>query len=105
MISGRLTVYGDQQRLARIIDELEALGVTTRLRRFRVGKYSTEPLLAELTIQTDDHSRLVAACRRAGELGATHDGAEVERATTDVDGVLPERFHSTTYLPTWVLHG
>ncbi len=108
MISERLTLHGDlldKQRLAHVLDELDKLGVTTRLRRFRVGENSTDPSLAELTIQADDHGLLVAACRRAGELGATYDDTEVELATTDVDGVLPEGFHSTTNFPTYVLHG
>jgi len=108
MMSERLTLHGDlldQHRLAQVLDELDALGVTTRLRRFRVGENSTDPSLAELTIQAHDHGLLVSACRRAGELGATYDDAEVELATTDVDGVLPEGFHSTTNFPTYVLHG
>jgi lysine-ketoglutarate reductase/saccharopine dehydrogenase-like protein (TIGR00300 family) len=107
VISERLTLHGDlldQQRLAHVLDELDALGVTTRLRRFRVGQNSTDPSLAELTIQADDHARLVGACRRAAELGATYDDTEVELATTDFDGVLPDGFHSTTNFPTYVLH-
>ena len=107
MISERLTLHGDlldEHRLAHVLDELDSLGVTTRLRRFRVGENSTDPSLAELTIRADDHRSLVAACRRAGELGATYDDTEVELATTDLDGVLPEGFHSTTNFPTYVLH-
>lgn len=108
MSSERLTLHGDlldQRRLAHVLDELDALGVTTRLRRFRVGENSTDPSLAELTIRSDDHDLLAAACRRAAELGATYDDTEAELATTDVDGVLPEGFHSTTNFPTDVLHG
>lgn len=107
MISERLTLHGDlldEHRLAHVLDELDTLGVTTRLRRFRVGENSTDPSLAELTIQADDHSTLVAACRRAGELGATYDDTEVELVVTELDGVLPEGFHSTTNFPTYVLH-
>ena len=73
-----------------VLDELDGMGVTTRLRRFRVGENSTDPSLAELTIQADDHALLVAACRRAGELGATYDDAEAVLVATDHDGVLPE---------------
>lgn len=107
MISERLTLHGDlldQQRLAHVLDELDALGVTTRLRRFRVGENSTDPSIAELTIQADDHQRLMNACRRAAELGATYDDTEAELATSDLDGVLPEGFHSTTNFQTYVLH-
>lgn len=107
MISQRLTLHGDlldQHHLAHVLDELDALGVTTRLRRFLVGENSTDPSLAELTIQADDHDQLATACRRAGELGATYDDTEAELATTDLDGVLPEGFHSTTNFPTFVLH-
>jgi lysine-ketoglutarate reductase/saccharopine dehydrogenase-like protein (TIGR00300 family) len=107
MTSERLTLHGDlldRQHLAAVLDELDALGVTTRLRRFRVGEHSTDPSLAELTIQADDHGLLVAACRRAAELGATYDDTEVELETTDRDGVLPDGFHSTTNFPTYVLH-
>ena len=107
MISERLTLHGDlldQHRLARVLDELDGLGVTTRVRRFRVGENSTDPSLAELTIRADDRDRLIAACRRAAELGATYDDAEVELVATDHDGVLPEGFHSTTNFQTYVLH-
>ncbi len=107
MISEKLTLHGDlldQHRLALVLDELDGLGVTTRLRRFRVGERSTDASLAELTIQADDRATLVAACRRAGELGATFDETEAELAITDVDGVLPEGFYSTTNFPTYVLH-
>ena len=106
MISERLTLHGDlldEHRLAHVLDELDAFGVTTRIRRFRVGVHSSDPSLAELTIQADDHAQLVAACRRAGELGATYDDTEVELVATDLDGVLPDGFHSTTNFPTYVL--
>ncbi len=107
MLSEKLTLHGDlldQRRLARVLDELDAMGVATRLRSFRVGERATDPSLAELTIQAPDRASLVAACRRAGELGATFDETEAELATADVDGVLPEGFHSTTNFPTYVLH-
>ncbi len=107
MVSEKLTLHGDlldQQRLARVLDELDAMGVATRLRSFRVGERATDPSLAELTIRAPDRASLVAACRRAGELGATFDETEAELATADVDGVLPEGFHSTTNFPTYVLH-
>lgn len=107
MLSEKLTLHGDlldQKRLAQVLDELDALGVITRLRRFRVGQHATDPSLAELTIQSDDRATLVEASRRAGELGATFDETEAELAPADVDGVLPEGFHSTTNFPTYVLH-
>ncbi len=107
MISEKLTLHGDlldQHRLAQVLDELDAMGVVTRLRRFRVGERASDPSLAELTIQADDRARLVEACRRAGELGATFDETEAELETADVDGVLPDGFHSTTNFPTYVLH-
>jgi lysine-ketoglutarate reductase/saccharopine dehydrogenase-like protein (TIGR00300 family) len=107
MISERLTLHGDlldEHRLAHVLDELDAFGVVTRLRRFRVGENSTDPSLAELIIHADDHGSLLAACRRAAELGAIYDETEVELVATDLDGVLPEGFHSTTNFPTYVLH-
>ncbi len=79
------------------------MGVTTRLRRFRVGERANDQSLAELVIQADDRATLLAACRRAGRLGATFDETEATLATADVDGVLPENFHSTTNFPTYVL--
>lgn len=107
MLSEKLTLHGDlldQKHLAQVLDELDALGVTTRLRRFRVGEHSTDPSIAELTIQADDRDVLVRASRRAAELGATFDESEAELTATDTDGVLPEGFHSTTNFPTYVLH-
>ncbi len=107
MLSEKLTLHGDlldQKRLAHVLDELDAMGVSTRLRRFRVGERATDPSIAELTIQAPDRGLLVAACRRAGALGATFDETEAELAGADVDGVLPEGFHSTTNFPTHVLH-
>ncbi len=107
MLSEKLTLHGDlldQKRLAQVLDELDELGVVTRLRRFRVGERATDPSLAELTIQAEDRELLVDACRRAGQLGATFDETEAELAAADVDGVLPEGFHSTTNFPTYVLH-
>ncbi|NND74911.1 MAG: TIGR00300 family protein [Ilumatobacter sp.] len=107
MLSEKLTLHGDlldQKRLAQVLDELDALGVVTKLRRFRVGERATDPSLAELTIQAEDRDVLVEACRRAGGLGATFDETEAELAAADTDGVLPEGFHSTTNFPTYVLH-
>ncbi len=104
--SEKLTLHGDlldQKRLAQVLDELDAMGVTTRLRRFRVGERANDQSLAELVIQADDRATLLAACRRAGRLGATFDETEATLATADVDGVLPEDFHSTTNFPTSVL--
>lgn len=107
MLSEKLTLHGDlldQKRLAQVLDELDTMGVVTKLRRFRVGERATDASLAELTIQADERADLVEACRRAGELGATYDETEAELAAADVDGVLPEGFHSTTNFPTYVLH-
>ena len=107
MLSEKLTLHGDlldQHHLARVLDELESMDVTTRLRRFRVGERSNDPSLAELTIRAADRETLVAACRRAGALGATYDETEVELAAAEIDGVLPEGFHSTTNFRTNVLH-
>jgi lysine-ketoglutarate reductase/saccharopine dehydrogenase-like protein (TIGR00300 family) len=104
--SEKLTLHGDlldQKRLAQVLDELDAMGVTTRLRRFRVGERANDQSLAELVIHADDRATLLAACRRAGRLGATFDETEATLATADVDGVLPENFHSTTNFPTYVL--
>ena len=106
MHSEKLTLHGDlldQKRLAQVLDELDAMGVTTRLRRFRVGERAADPSLAELLIQADDRSTLMAACRRAGQLGAAFDETEATLATAEVDGVLPEGFYSTTNFPTSVL--
>jgi len=102
-----LTLHGDlldQRHLSHVLDELDALGVVTRVRRFRVGERATDPSIAELTIEADTRQELVAACLRAGELGATYDRSEATLAVADVDGVLPEGFHSTTNFPTYVLH-
>ncbi len=107
MPSEKLTLHGDlldRRHLGEVLDELDRLGVTTQLRQFRVGERSTDPSLAELTVRADDRDVLLAACERAVELGATFDSSEAEVAAADLDGVLPEGFHSTTNFPTSVLH-
>ncbi len=106
MLSETVTLHGDlldHNHLSQVLDELDAFGVTTRVRRFRVGEHSTDPSIAELTIRADDRDTLLAACRRAAELGATYDTSTAELVVTDHDGVLPEGFHSTTNFPTYVL--
>lgn len=107
MPSEKLTLHGDlldRRHLGEVLDELDRIGVTTRLRQFRVGERATDPSVAELTVQSDDRDLLVAACTRAAELGATFDSSEAEVAPADHEGVLPEGFHSTTNFPTSVLH-
>lgn len=107
MHTEKLTLHGDlldEMGLAEVLNELDALGVRTRLRRFRVGERADDASIAELTISADDHAVLVTAARRAGELGATYDETEAELAVVDVEGVLPEGFHSTTNFPTYVLY-
>lgn len=107
MLSERVTLYGDlldQRQLAAVLDELDALGVSTRVRRFLVGEHATDPSVAELTITAPSRVELLRAVRRAGELGAVLDEAEAELVAADLDGVLPEGFHSTTNFATFVLH-
>lgn len=107
MLSEKLTLHGDlldRKHLSQVLDELDRLGVVTRLRRFMVGEHATDPSIAELTITAESRPALLSACERAVALGATFDSTEAELATADRDGVLPEGFHSTTNFPTFVLH-
>lgn len=107
MLSEKLTLNGDlldKQTLSNVLDELNALGVKFKLRKFRIGEYAKDPSIAELTIQAESRDLLLQACRKAEQYGATFEIEEAQVAVADMDGVLPENFHSSTNFRTYVLY-
>jgi lysine-ketoglutarate reductase/saccharopine dehydrogenase-like protein (TIGR00300 family) len=106
MVTERLSLSGDlldKNILARVLDILNQHEVRFRIRRFRVGEISSVPSLVELTLTATDLATMRAALRECEDLGATFSLAEVQLAAADMDGVLPEDFHSTTNFTTHIL--
>ncbi len=107
MLSEKLTLHGDlldKHTLSTVLDELNKLNVKFKIRKFRVGQYATDASIAELTIHAETREKLVEACHQMEAYGATFETEEAELAIADMDGVLPENFHSTTNFQTFVLY-
>lgn len=108
MVTEKLALTGDlldKNTLGNVLDELNRHGVRFKIRRFRVGEFSSEPSLVELHLTAHDLPTMNRALESCAELGATYSNAEVQLAEADMDGVLPENFHSTTNFTTHILHG
>jgi lysine-ketoglutarate reductase/saccharopine dehydrogenase-like protein (TIGR00300 family) len=107
MLSEKLTMRGDlldKNTLSQVLDELNALGIRFKVRKFRVGEHAKDPSVVELTIQAETREELLNACRKAESFGATFESEEATVVIADMDGVLPEDFHSTTNFLTYVLY-
>jgi lysine-ketoglutarate reductase/saccharopine dehydrogenase-like protein (TIGR00300 family) len=107
MISEKLTLQGhllDKHTLSEVLDELNKLPIKFNIRKFKVGQYANDPSLVELTIQGENRDDVLEACRIAERFGATFENAEAILVEADMDGVLPENFHSTTNFRTYVLY-
>ena len=109
MVTEKLTLTGDlldKNTLGHLLDELNRHGIRFSIRRFRVGEFSTEPSLVELHLTAPSLAVMNDALLACESLGATYSNAEVALATAEMDGVLPENFHSTTNFVTHILiHG
>lgn len=108
MVTERLSLSGDlleNRTLTKVLDILNFHGVSFRIRKFLVGEFSDQPTLIELHLRAPDLETMRAALRACEEHGAKFSMAEVELAEADMDGVLPENFHSTTNFTTHVLLG
>ncbi|MDR3690474.1 MAG: TIGR00300 family protein [Fimbriimonas sp.] len=106
MVTDRLSLNGDlldDNTLAKVLDLLNLHGVKFKIRRFRVGEFSTEPSLIELFLTAPDLVSMRAALTACKEHGAIFNIDEVTLVDADRDGVLPEDFHSTTNFTTHIL--
>ncbi|MGV3618942.1 MAG: TIGR00300 family protein [Fimbriimonas sp.] len=106
MVTERLSLAGDlldKNTLGKVLDVLNQHGIRFTMRRFRVGEFQHEPSLVELFLTAPDLETMHAALRAAEAHGAEFSVDEVKLAVADMDGVLPEGFHSTTNFTTQVL--
>ncbi len=106
MVSERLSLTGDlldKNTLSKVLDVLNFHGVSFRIRKFRVGEFTDSPSIIELHLRAPDLNTMRTALRACEEYGASFSMEEVELAVADMDGVLPENFHSTTNFSTNIL--
>lgn len=107
MTSEKLTLQGhllDKRTLSEVLDELNRLPIKFSIRKFKVGQYATDPSLVEITITGETRDEVLEACKVAERFGASFENEEAILVEADMDGVLPEDFHSTTNFRTYVLH-
>jgi lysine-ketoglutarate reductase/saccharopine dehydrogenase-like protein (TIGR00300 family) len=106
MVVERLSLAGDlldRNLLARLLEELDRHDVRFRTKRFRIGEFSDQPSLIELTLMAPDLATMRRALDACTELGADFSLADAQLAEADMDGVLPENFYSTTNFTTYVM--
>ena len=106
MVTERLSLDGnllDENKLAKVLDVLNHHGVTFKIRRFRVGEFTHEPSLIELFLTAPDLTSMRQALAECRAYGGVFDLEEVCLVEADMDGVLPEDFHSTTNFTTHIL--
>jgi lysine-ketoglutarate reductase/saccharopine dehydrogenase-like protein (TIGR00300 family) len=107
MVTQHLTLEGhllDSHTLSEVLELLDRHGVAFKVKRFAVGEFADSPTIIDLhlTAPTLESMRIVLTALEP--YGATYSLAEVQLATADRDGVLPEDFYSTTNFTTHVLH-
>lgn len=106
MVTDRLSLSGDlldQQTLTKVLDLLNFHGVAFSIREFRVGEKSQDPSIIELQLRAPDLKTMHTALNACKEHGAVFNIEDVTLSTADMDGVLPEEFHSTTNFETHIL--
>jgi lysine-ketoglutarate reductase/saccharopine dehydrogenase-like protein (TIGR00300 family) len=105
MVTERLSLTGDlldRNVLRSVFDALSENGVKFRVRRFNVGEFSSHPSLLELQLTAPDMETMRRALEACVAHGADLTQSDVELVAADMDGVLPEGFHSTTNFTTHV---
>jgi lysine-ketoglutarate reductase/saccharopine dehydrogenase-like protein (TIGR00300 family) len=105
MVFERISFSGDllgQNTLGKVTEILERHGVRFELKRFQVGEFSDVPTILELHLWAPSAEIMSAALRECDEHGALYDAAQAQLVEADMDGVLPEEFHSTTNFTTHV---
>lgn len=106
MVTERLSLTGDlldKNTLSKLLDVLNEHGVKFKIRRFHVGEFADSPSLIELHLSASDLATLHTALKACAAHGASFSLKEATLAEADMDGVLPEGFHSTTNFTTHVL--
>jgi lysine-ketoglutarate reductase/saccharopine dehydrogenase-like protein (TIGR00300 family) len=105
VVTEKLSLSGDlldRNLLGKVLDILNQHGVGFRIRRFRVGEFSNEPSLIELSLRAENLVTMRQALQACAEHGADFNLNDIETVVADMDGVLPEGFHSTTNFTTHV---
>jgi lysine-ketoglutarate reductase/saccharopine dehydrogenase-like protein (TIGR00300 family) len=93
----------DTGMLSRVLDDIAEYGGDYAIDRFDVGKRSTDPSYARITVTAADADALDRLVQRLQTRGANlvQPGEAVVREV-ETDGVFPEDFYSTTNLDTHV---
>jgi lysine-ketoglutarate reductase/saccharopine dehydrogenase-like protein (TIGR00300 family) len=106
MVSERISIAGDlldKNILSRVLDVLNAHDVAFQVRKFRIGEVADVPSLVELTLTAPSLDAMRAALTACSQHGASFSLDEVKLVEADMDGVLPDGFHSTTNFTTFIL--
>src|SRR5687767_2154385 len=106
MITERISLSGDlldKNILGQVLDLLNENQVQFRIRRFTIGEISSKPSLVEITLTAPDLPTMHKALAAVKEHGAGFSLEEVHLVEAEMDGVLPENFHSTTNFTTHIL--
>jgi lysine-ketoglutarate reductase/saccharopine dehydrogenase-like protein (TIGR00300 family) len=93
----------DSMILPKILDELMDLGVEFTIERMEVGRQKRDTSYARIEVVASSQDDLDRAINEAVRLGAlTLSLEEASLRVTEIEGVAPEDFYSTTNLQTWV---
>ncbi|MCX7918615.1 MAG: TIGR00300 family protein [bacterium] len=91
--------------LTRVLDTILELGGNFTIDEIRIGKQSTDPSFAQITISATDETTLNNILGNIQKLGAVvKEKAEVQFIPADMDGAFPENFYATTNLDTFVFY-
>jgi lysine-ketoglutarate reductase/saccharopine dehydrogenase-like protein (TIGR00300 family) len=106
MITERLSLSGDlldRNILGQVLDVLNEHGILFKIRRFTIGEVGSSPSLADLTLTAPDLPSMHKALEACRKYGAAFSMEEANLVDAELDGVLPEGFHSTTNFTTHIL--
>jgi lysine-ketoglutarate reductase/saccharopine dehydrogenase-like protein (TIGR00300 family) len=96
----------DSLVLPKVLDTIVETGASYRILQLDVGTTSRDESHVRLEVACDDEGALAALLERLHVHGVNReDDEDAELAEAEVDGVLPERFYSTTNMVTSVRLG
>jgi lysine-ketoglutarate reductase/saccharopine dehydrogenase-like protein (TIGR00300 family) len=95
----------DSLILPRILDEIVEAGADYEIQRFEVGRSHDDPSSARIQVSADAATLDRILSKLADYGAATPAEADASLVASDMDGVLPEGFYSTTNLQTEVRVG
>src|SRR5437899_505679 len=96
----------DSLTLAKVLDMILAAGADYRLLDVEIGRTAADHSRARLEVSANDDDSLASLLVDLQAQGANRvDGGDAELVASEVDGVLPAGFYSTTNLPTSVRVG